>query len=210
MAKKQQDGNEHISVARALNLPISTKHSVELSHQLRYIGTIRARQYLEEVIALKKPVPFRRFNKDVGHKRGMAAGRFPKKAAKEFLKLVKSVEANAQMKGLNASSLKIIKILANKAAIPATGGRQRHGTKRTHLEIAVKESIEKKKDGKKKEKKEKKEENKAAAGVQVKAVNNKNIQPAVSTGKTKTDTKIEINTKTDKSGTESAGDGGKQ
>jgi hypothetical protein len=29
--------------------------------------------------------------------------------------------------------------LANRAAVPRTGGRFRHGTKRTHLEIEVKE-----------------------------------------------------------------------
>jgi large subunit ribosomal protein L22 len=146
MAKQKQVGTEHIASARSLNLPISTKHSVEISHQIRYKNTSFARKFLEDVISMEKAVPFRRFRRDVGHKRGMSAGRFPQKAAKEFLKLVKSVEANAQTKGLNTTTLKITKLVANKASTPITGGRLRQGTKRTHLEIQVKERKEIKKD----------------------------------------------------------------
>ncbi|PIN73442.1 50S ribosomal protein L22 [Candidatus Woesearchaeota archaeon CG10_big_fil_rev_8_21_14_0_10_45_16] len=130
---------EHCASARSRDVPISTKHSVELSNYLRYHSVAFAKDFLEDVVALKKAVPFNRYRKDVGHKPGMAAGRFPQKAAKEFLKLIKGVEANAQSKGLNAGSLKIVKLLANKASVPFSGGRQRHATKRSHLEVVVQE-----------------------------------------------------------------------
>lgn len=156
MTSKNNPGIEHLASAKMKDVGISTKHSVEISNYLRYKSTAFAKQFLADVIALKKPVPFKKFNKDMGHKKGMSAGRFPQNAAREFLRLVNSVEANAQSKGLNTSSLKIIKILANKASIPFTGGRQRHGTKRSHLEIEVKEMGKKeKKESKKGEKKEK-------------------------------------------------------
>jgi large subunit ribosomal protein L22 len=149
MADKKTKGTEtakeHLARASAQNLSVSTKHCVEICRYLRYKSTSQAKKILEEVIKLKKAIPFKRYNRDVGHKPGMAAGRFPRKAAAEVLKLIKSVEANAQFKGLNTSSLKITKILANKAAIPLTGGRQRTGTKRTHLEIEVKETRAKEK-----------------------------------------------------------------
>ena len=106
---------------------------------MRYKNTAYAKRFLEEVADLKRAVPFKKFYKDTGHKAGMAAGRFPQKAAKELLALVKSVEANALVKGLNASDLKITKIIANKASIPLTGGRRRTATKRSHVEIEVKE-----------------------------------------------------------------------
>ncbi len=125
--------------ARALGVSISTKQSVEISHALRYRNTAFAKRYLEEVAALRRAVPFRRFNKDMGHKPGMAAGRYPQKAAKAFLQLVRSVEANAQVLGLDTANLKITKLLANKASVPVTGGRRHRGTKRTHLEIEVQE-----------------------------------------------------------------------
>ncbi len=141
---------EHFASARGMNLSISPKQSIELSRYLRYQSVGFSKQFLEDVIQLKKPVPFRRFNRDMGHKAGMSAGRFPRKAAKEFLALLKTVEANAQDKGLDTSDLKIIKILANRASTPVTGGRHRTGTKRTHLEIQVKER------GKKDDKKRKK------------------------------------------------------
>lgn len=125
--------------AKAVSLPISMKQSVEISHFLRYKNTVLAKQHLEEVIALQRAVPFRRYCRNIGHKAGMAAGRYPVKAAKEFLKLVKSVESNANSQGLDTSNLKIVQLLANQASIPMTGGRLRQRTMRTHLEIAVKE-----------------------------------------------------------------------
>ena len=130
---------EHTATARVLNAPISTKQSAEISNALRFHSTLFAKKYLEEVIGLNRAVPFVRSTKDMGHKAGMSSGRFPIKAAKEFLRLVKSVEANAQAKGLNAGSLKIIKLVPNKASIPQGAGRQGRGTKRTHLEIQVEE-----------------------------------------------------------------------
>jgi large subunit ribosomal protein L22 len=135
----KENAKEHKATAKALNIPISTKNSVEISKFLRYKTVEFAKRYLEEVVQLKKAVPFKSHVRDLGHKRGIGAGRYPQKAAKEFLKLVKSVEANAQFKGLNTSSLKIVKLLANQAGIPLTGGRHRRGTKRTHLEIEVME-----------------------------------------------------------------------
>ncbi|MEK6969703.1 MAG: 50S ribosomal protein L22 [Nanoarchaeota archaeon] len=140
MATKNNKLNPgHFAVARALDIPVSTKHCIEICRALRYKNTAYAKRFLEEVADLKRAVPFKKFYKDTGHKAGMAAGRFPQKAAKELLALVKSVEANALVKGLNASDLKITKIIANKASIPLTGGRRRTATKRSHVEIEVKE-----------------------------------------------------------------------
>lgn len=133
-------GKEHHASAKMTNLPISTKQSIEISRHLRYKNTAFAKKFLGEVALLKKAVPFRRFTQDTGHKAGMASGRYPQKAAKEFLRLIKSVEANAHARGLNTAQLKIVKLLANKASIPMSGGRSQHGTKRTHLEVVVMEA----------------------------------------------------------------------
>ncbi len=134
-----------MAVARATSLPISMKFSVEISKYVRYKNTVVAKRLLEEVLTFHRAIPFRTFNRDLGHKPGMAAGRYPIKAVKEFLDLIRSVEANAQHKGLNTAHLKIVKVLANKAPIPMTGGRRREKTKRTHLEIHVKEMAAKEK-----------------------------------------------------------------
>lgn len=160
--------SEHLAKASAHSLPVSTKHCIELCRYLKYRPTLQAKKLLEEVIALRRAVPFQRFNQDMGHKAGMSAGRFPQKAARQLLKLVKSVEANAQFKGLNTSRLKIIKLLANQASIPLTGGRHRTATKRTHLEIEVMESLEKKATEKKTSEKKIPERKKVQKKVQAK------------------------------------------
>ena len=157
MTKTENVGTAHVASARSTNLPISTKHSVEISHHLRYKTTSSAKEFLESVVEMKQAVPFRRDARDVGHRRGMSAGRYPVKAVKEFISLIKSVESNAQEKGLNTSSLKISKLIANKASSPMTGGRRRGASKRTHLQIEVIEGVTKKspkKDTKKKVKSE--------------------------------------------------------
>ncbi|MBI4151439.1 50S ribosomal protein L22 [Candidatus Woesearchaeota archaeon] len=145
MVKNNDKGIEHQASARFLNIPVSTKQSIEIAKAIRYKSTGYAKQFLEEVVALKKAVEFRTFKRNVGHKVGMASGRFPQKAARQFIKLVNSAEANAQFKGLNVDDLKIVKLTANLASIPLRGGRQRHKTKRTHLEIVVKERTPSKK-----------------------------------------------------------------
>ncbi|MCH7771780.1 MAG: 50S ribosomal protein L22, partial [Bacteroidetes bacterium] len=104
------------------------------------------KEVLSNVIKEKQAIPFRRFNSDVGHKRNMAAGRYPKKASKEILDLVNLVEANAQFKGLSTSKLIIKHINANKAATTLRFGRKRsRKAKRTNVEVIVQEKITKKK-----------------------------------------------------------------
>ncbi len=145
-------GTEHTALAKSLNIPVSTKHCIEIANAIRYKSTEYAKRYLVDVVALRRAVPFKTFNGNVGHKPGMASGRFPEKAARQFIKLVNSVESNAQFKGLNTADLKIVKMTANLASIPSGGGRQRHKTKRTHLEIVVRERTQ---SAKKKETKQK-------------------------------------------------------
>ncbi len=152
MAAKENAGTVHVAKASSRNLPISTKHSVEISRFLRYKSTSEAKRLLEGVVAKLQAVPFVRFNSDMGHKKGMSAGRYPVKAAACFLRLVNSVEKNAENIGLNTESLKIVKLLANKASTPMTGRRFRGSSKRSHIEIEVKE-MEKAKSKKKVSKK---------------------------------------------------------
>jgi|SRR3989344_6438429 len=134
-----KDVNAVVAVAKALNVPVSTKQGIEISRFLRFHSTTFAKKFLEDVIVLRKPVPFVRATKDMGHKAGMSSGRFPIKTAAEFLKLIKSVEANAQVKGMNSSSLKIIHLVSNKANIPRGAGRMGRSHKNSNLEIHVKE-----------------------------------------------------------------------
>lgn len=154
---------EKMARAVAQSAGISFKKSIMICNLIRKKKLSDARKRLEEVIAEKKAVPFTRFNDGVGHRSNISGpGRYPKKAALEFIRLLDVVEANAQSKGLNTSDLVIESICANKAGKQFHYGRQRgRKMKRTHVEICVvegvKEAKKEKGKGKQKEKEVKKE-----------------------------------------------------
>ena len=125
------------------DLSISTKHSVEVCRFIRGRNVQNAKKLLEEVIGMKRAVPYKRFNRDLGHKKGMAAGRFPVSTCKEILKILESAESNAQFKGFNTSRLRITHVNAQKASRPMHAGRHRgREMKRTHIEIVLKEGAQ--------------------------------------------------------------------
>ena len=131
---------EHMTKAVGLNLPISTKMSVEICNVLRGMPVAKAKQLLEKVIQLQEPIPIRRFRRELAHKRKIGPGRFPVVASKHLLQLLESVESNAQFKGLNTSELMINHLCVHKAATSWHYGRQRRRKmKRSHVEIIVKE-----------------------------------------------------------------------
>lgn len=128
---------KNMARARLNNIEASFKISINISDMLRYKSTTRAKTILNEVIALKTAVPYKKFNMDVAHKKGIGPGRFPVKPAKQFLALIKLAEANAANKGLS-SDLKIVHLAANKGTTQWHHGRQsRRQMKACHIEIAV-------------------------------------------------------------------------
>lgn len=135
---------ENQALARGRSLPVSTKQCVEICSFLRGKKLSKAQTDLEKVLDFKQAVPYKRHKHKIPHRSGnMAAGRYPLKASKEMLKILRSVEANAKHKGLS-TNLKIIHILANKASSPMHHGRIRgRSMKRTHLEIVVEEQSKK-------------------------------------------------------------------
>jgi large subunit ribosomal protein L22 len=104
-----EENNSKTARAMGKTLKISPKHSVEICSAIRGMEVEKAKNYLKEVIEMKKAVPFKRYNKKVGHRRGLKnwpSGMYPVKAAKEILKIVKNAEANAEYKGLDVENLK--------------------------------------------------------------------------------------------------------
>ena len=128
------------------SLSISAKQSVEICSFIKNKGVQEAKNILKKDIEKKQAGPFKRYNRDRGHKTKIGPGRYPEKASEEILKLLDAVEANAQFKGLNTSNLIISHICSHKAQKSWHYGRKRRRKmKRTHLEIIVKEVKETKK-----------------------------------------------------------------
>jgi len=167
---------ENMACAAGKQLAISFKQAIEISSHIRKRPVERAKKILQDAIELKIAIPYKRFNGDVGHKKGMAAGRYPVKAAQAILALIESAEANAQFKGLNTSNLKIVHICAKQGVKSMHYGRKRGiQTKSTHMELVVEEG----KAEKRKPTVAKKEEAKKPVEkkVEVKATEKKEVKP---------------------------------
>lgn len=97
---------------------ISHKHSREIAVAIKGLSIEKAREYLENVVAKKVAVPYRRYHNEVAHRTnirdGFAAGRYPQKAAREFLRLLDNLESNAEYKGMDLDRLRIISAVVHK------------------------------------------------------------------------------------------------
>lgn len=180
--------NESMARAAGKDIGISTKVAIEMCNMLRKKKLQSAKLSLERVLKKQEAVPFKRFTDGVGHRKGMAAGRYPFKASTEILKLLKSAEVNAQSKGLNTGSLVITHICAHKAFSPMRYGRQsRRMAKKTHVEVVLTEAAP----VKKKEKVTKVTPNKEA---EVKAELKKEVPKATETPAPKVEAKPQTGT----------------
>jgi len=101
---------EREAMASGRDLRVSFKETVELLREIRGKKLSEAYQILDDVIALKRAVPFKRFKRGIPHRKeltGWKAGRYPVKAAKLVKKVLKSAEHNAMNKDLDPENLYI-------------------------------------------------------------------------------------------------------
>jgi large subunit ribosomal protein L22 len=97
--------------ASAREIRVSHKAAREVCRAIKGMMLTQAKKYLKNVMAKKSAVPYRRFKKKLGHRRGLdhaCAGRYPVKAAKYILKVLEGAEANAENKGLDIDRMRII------------------------------------------------------------------------------------------------------
>ncbi len=117
---------ETVARARGIELHVSPKKTYEVMNAIRGLPIERARGVLEDVIAERKAIPFRRYNQETAHHTGVGPGRFPKKIARQVLKILANAEANAEYEGLETDQLYI------KVAACARGRIQRANMPRAH------------------------------------------------------------------------------
>ena len=138
--------------ASGREIRVSHKSAREVCRTIKGMMLTQAKQYLRDVVAKKKPVPFKRFRKKSGHRHGLDkafAGRYPVKAAAQILKVLESAEANAENKGLDTERMRIIHAATNqgmkvKRFMPRAQGRTTpHFDTLVHVEIALEEKPEK-------------------------------------------------------------------
>ncbi|MGA9387581.1 MAG: 50S ribosomal protein L22 [Candidatus Bathyarchaeia archaeon] len=137
--------------ASAREVRVSHKALREVCRTVKGMMLPKAKQYLRDVMAKKKPVPYRRFTKKLGHRHGLekaCVGKYPVKAAEHVLKVLEGAEANAENKGLDIDRLRIIHASGSqgmkmKRFAPRAQGRATpHFEILCHIEIALQEKPE--------------------------------------------------------------------
>ena len=144
--KEPEKPKKTFAMVNGKDIPISTKDSVALCKFIKNKKIEDAIADLESVLRMKKPVPMKG---EIPHKKGkgMSSGRFPKNASENFIKLLKSLSANANYNGLEEPI--IFEAVANTGKRPY-GRFGRIRKKRTHIRIVVKDKPKKKKKEEKK------------------------------------------------------------
>jgi large subunit ribosomal protein L22 len=140
------DSTKHVR-ASVREKDISHKHAREIAKAIKGMSIDKARDYLQEVISLKRAVPFKRYNNEVGHRSdpGVMSGRYPEKAANEFIRLLDNLEANAEYKGMDLDRLKIVSANSHKGVLvkrftPRAMGRATpKNNVLTHIELVAQE-----------------------------------------------------------------------
>ncbi len=149
--KYKVEASERSAKAMKRNVPISRKHAREICRAINGMDLEKAIEYLNDVIALKKPVLFRKHHGKVGHRKGKLgfyAGRFPVKASKAILEVLENAKANAEYKGLDVSKLFIKHISVNKGIVikrymPRAYGRATPKFQETvHIQVILEEKTE--------------------------------------------------------------------
>jgi len=129
------------AIVNGRNLSISTKHAIAVCNYIRNKDVDKAILMLEEIEKMKKPLPMKG---EIPHRKGrIMSGRYPIKAAGEFIRLLKSLKSNAIVNELELEKY-VIFCKANIAARPYRRfGRTRF--KRTHVTLKLIENIKQKK-----------------------------------------------------------------
>ncbi len=138
---------DRMARASGRDLRISPKHTVEILREIRGMMLNDALHYLDDVIALKRPVPMKKHYDSQGHKpgKGFGPGRYPVKVAKAVKKVLLNAKNNAEQKGLDPDRLKIIHAAAHRGPvlrgyIPRAFGRATpFNEQTTHIEIVAEE-----------------------------------------------------------------------
>ena len=122
--------------ARGSSLRAHFKHCREVTTCIKNLKLAKAKSYLEDVLQYKQAITFTKFTGGIGrHAQGKmrkAPGskcRWPQKATRIVLDLLKNAEANAEMKGLDADDLYVKHAMCNRAM------KQRRRTYRAHGRI---------------------------------------------------------------------------
>jgi large subunit ribosomal protein L22 len=144
----REESGVNVARARGVEVPISPKKTYEVLNAIRGLPLDRARTVLEDAAALRRAIPFRRYNQETAHHVGVGPGRYATKVVKNILKILENAEENAEYEGMDTDRL-YVKVAASgrgrirKASMPRAHGRATAWNEQTtNIEIVLAERKE--------------------------------------------------------------------
>lgn len=124
-----------VGKATGKELRIKFKDSVEICAAIKGMSALKARDYLQSVLDDKAYIPVKKTKRQRGHKAGMAPfGKRPVKAVDAILKILNAAISNAEFKGLDLESCKVVSALAQRGhKMRRLRPQGRHAVYATHL-----------------------------------------------------------------------------
>eukprot|EP00088_Acartia_fossae_P023045 TRINITY_DN24113_c0_g1_i1.p1 TRINITY_DN24113_c0_g1~~TRINITY_DN24113_c0_g1_i1.p1 ORF type:complete len:183 (+),score=6.67 TRINITY_DN24113_c0_g1_i1:134-682(+) len=138
------------ALTRGSYLKVHFKNTRETAKTIKNMQLDKAMNYLEDVKAHRRCVPFRRFCRGVGRtgqakEWGRPQGRWPEKSCRFLLQLLQNVKSNAEYKKLNTDECYIKHIQVNQAPKTRRRTYRAHGrinpymASPSHIELFVEE-----------------------------------------------------------------------
>ena len=135
-----QGKSEDIVKALGRDINISTREAYEIANAIRGLKINKAESLLQDVLEKKRAIPYRRYNRGVGHRRGLGSGRYPANSSSAFLELLNELKANAEYKGMNKENLILIHVATHSGGVSKGYYKgMPHNTPITHIELVAKE-----------------------------------------------------------------------
>ena len=139
---------EKTAKASGRELKVSHKAAREICKAIKGRMLNEAKEYLRDVMAKRKAIPYNRYNKKLPHRHGLVnsfCGRYPVKASEEILDVLRSAQSNAENKGLDVDRLRIVHAAAYQGIKLKRFAPRAHGRASpkfdttTHVEIVLDE-----------------------------------------------------------------------
>lgn len=133
--KKVEVQKKEKAIARGTSLRISPVYSIAICRVIMGKTPAAAIKRLEESVTLNRAIPMER--NETAHKHGMSGGKYAVNTCKEIIKLIKQLEANANVAGIENPIISLA--VPNKGQRPfRRGGRK---GKRTNIYLEATEKV---------------------------------------------------------------------
>lgn len=125
-------------------IDVSPKWAREVCEAIKGLKIPEAKRLLEDVVKRKRMIRYNRYKKKRAHHAGIKGpGGYPVKVSKHMLKLLESLEANAEFKGLDPEKTRIVHAASHKGRVMAKyierafGRSSPYNKTYVHIEVAA-------------------------------------------------------------------------